>query len=146
MRIDTWIDGIPVGQPRPRMCRNGHVYNPSTADAWKRAIVQTIVKERCGMFFPKGTPVEVWMTFWLPAPKKLKTTGAELVTVKPDVDNYAKAGLDALTNAGLWHDDSQVAILHASKFRETGGPIGMRLVVLEEAISTMAMLTDTAFL
>jgi crossover junction endodeoxyribonuclease RusA len=117
------------------MCRNGHVYNPSTADAWKRAICRTIADLSEVPFFPKGMPVEVWMTFWLPAPKKLKTTGAELVTVKPDIDNYAKAVMDALTNAGLWHDDSQVAVLHASKVREAGGPIGMRLVVFEATLT-----------
>jgi Holliday junction resolvase RusA-like endonuclease len=114
------------------MCRNGHVYNPSTADAWKSAIIAgTIADITMVPLFPKGTPVEVWMAFWLPAPKNLKPGIVELVTVRPDIDNYAKAVLDALTNVGLWHDDSQVAVLHARKARETVGPIGMRLVVAE---------------
>ena len=32
-----------------------------------------------------------------------------------DVDNLAKATLDALTHAGIWHDDSQVVSLCITK-------------------------------
>lgn len=45
--------------------------------------------------------------------KKPKTS--KLDAPKPDVDNYAKAVLDAMTKAGVWKDDSQVAFLAIKK-------------------------------
>ena len=45
-----------------------------------------------------------------------------------DVDNLAKATLDALTHAGIWHDDSQVVSLCITK-RDVvkGGQIVLRV-------------------
>lgn len=46
---------------------------------------------------------------------------------KPDVDNLAKAVLDACTDAGVWHDDSQIIQLSITKTYE---PItGARLTI-----------------
>lgn len=39
----------------------------------------------------------------------------------PDLDNYAKATLDAISKAGLWHDDGQVADLTLRKFYAARG-------------------------
>ena len=36
--------------------------------------------------------------------------------VTPDVDNYMKALLDALNQAGVWYDDAQVVDLRARKW------------------------------
>ena len=44
----------------------------------------------------------------------------EARTKKPDLDNLAKLMLDAMTKAGFWRDDSQIAILVLEKF---DGPI-----------------------
>lgn len=41
-------------------------------------------------------------------------------TTRPDLDNLAKLALDAMTAAGYWSDDSQVAELTTAKFT---GPI-----------------------
>jgi len=130
--IDIWIDGVPVAQPRPRMCRNGHVYNPDTADAWKVQIILAITSEfktPVGGIFPKGTPVSVTMKFWMPCPKKIKKAKTEYVTSKPDLDNMEKAVLDALTTAGVWHDDAQVAEVRKMKARCLGSDVGMHLIV-----------------
>lgn len=39
---------------------------------------------------------------------------------KRDIDNYIKAVLDALTEAGAWEDDSQIKQLNVSMFPKCG--------------------------
>ena len=44
-----------------------------------------------------------------------KTEIGNFKTSKPDIDNLLKAALDALTDAGMWSDDSQVVQVNAAK-------------------------------
>lgn len=44
-----------------------------------------------------------------------KARTSKLTTPKGDIDNYAKAPLDAITHAGLWEDDKWITHLTASK-------------------------------
>ena len=66
---------------------------------------------------PYEGPVEVRIRFRMrmpaSAPKKRRTwpIGAR----SGDLDKLARAVLDALTDAGIWRDDSQVIRLHAGK-------------------------------
>jgi crossover junction endodeoxyribonuclease RusA len=53
-----------------------------------------------------------------------------------DLDNIAKALLDALTHAGVWADDSQVCSLHLER-RPPDGTVG-RVRVVVEALLTQA--------
>lgn len=130
--IELFVEGIPAPQPRPRMCRNGHVYNPKSADKWKNAVMQAVfahaVKTGCNTQL-EG-PVRVKMLFVLPRPKAHKKE--TFVSVRPDLDNYAKAVLDALTDIHVWADDGQVAQLFAEKsYHCVGGRVGMFLEIEE---------------
>ena len=122
-----FAEGEPKGQPRPRAySRGGHtrVYNPGTTDAWKADIKRSAapwVKAEGSLI----GPVKVIMHFLMNRPKshfrtgkfadQLKPDQPQAHTSKPDVDNMAKPILDALTESGVWADDSQVCDLYITK-------------------------------
>jgi len=66
-------------------------------------------------------PVFLSLTFVMPRPKSNKN---QFHTVRPDLDNLAKAAMDALTDAGAWRDDSQVCSLNLVKIYADELPIG----------------------
>jgi Holliday junction resolvase RusA-like endonuclease len=69
-------------------------------------------------YFPKGTPVNVDVTLYLPRPAK----PANPYPVG-DIDNYCKSILDAITKNGTyWKDDAQIERLTAVKLYTTDAP------------------------
>lgn len=124
--IHFFAPGIPKGQPRARAVRRGKhagMYDPGTADNWKSS-VRAAVKEVWDGVVIEG-PVSVDITAVFPRPKSHFFTGrrANVMrkdaptyhTAKPDKDNIDKAIYDALTNAGIWKDDSMVCVGGTSK-------------------------------
>lgn len=79
--------------------------------------------------FAVDGPCEVIVRNLVARPKTTK-----LIAPKPDVDNYAKGVLDAITKDGrFWHDDSQVLDLTASKRWTLGAPhIEVTIIQLNE--------------
>lgn len=121
--IEFFVAGKPKGQPRIKACRRGKyagVYDPGTADGWK----MLVRAEGYNAWDKKQIEgaVKLQMTLFLDRPKShfnskglVKPKPPYYVTGKPDVDNYAKAVMDALTNLGIWKDDSQVVGLEVWK-------------------------------
>jgi len=111
------IHGKPAPQPRVRAYRRGEhagVYTPSTADAWKGQVMLA-----AGLYRGQFTtgPLRLEVEFYLPRPKARKND--DYVAVKPDIDNLLKSTMDALSNAGVWHDDAQVAAIVSTKRYES---------------------------
>jgi len=115
--------GTPKGQPRPRafaMHGKVRVYDPATAEGWKSAVA-----EAARPFLPPSPfegPVEVELGFMFARPAShLRVDGSLRPSArvhhlgKPDLDNLAKAVLDALTALGFWRDDAQVIRLLVTK-------------------------------
>ena len=119
------VYGEPKAQPRPRATARGgfaRVYNPSTADEWKRMIIDS-ASDNLG---PWLGPVSLEIRFDMPRPKHLRGTNEKPHTVKPDIDNMVKAVMDALTSALWWIDDDQVWELKTSKqYAARGEPSGV---------------------
>jgi len=65
----------------------------------------------------------------------LKATAPSYPTTKPDLDKLERAVLDALTSAGVYPDDSQVAVLHGHKrYADDGRPgAAIAIAYLEDA-------------
>lgn len=138
--ICFFADGTPKGQPRARaFARNGHVrmYDPGTAEGWKGQVAAA-AREHLPPA-PLTGPLYVELSFYIPRPKSHYRTGknAHLLredapkwcTAKPDVDNFAKAVLDALTVLRVWEDDAQVADCRTRKLyatEQTGCQITVR--------------------
>lgn len=123
-KLEFFVPGTPKAQPRVKACRRGNhagVYTPTTANEWKNAIREEVLKAWDGKKF-EG-PVCLETDFIIKRPKShLKASGevrsafrSPWVTTRPDFDNYAKAIADTLTSVGIWNDDSQVAKHHFQK-------------------------------
>lgn len=76
--------------------------------------------------FDKDVPVSVRITFFMSRPKTVKR---HMPTVPPDIDKLCRAILDALTDARVWVDDSQVVDLGATKIYTSGIHVGAHITV-----------------
>ena len=63
---------------------------------------------------PSEAPIKlvIMLYFDIKGPKRLWGT---YKTTKPDLDNYAKELIDAMTSVGFWKDDAQVTDLKITK-------------------------------
>lgn len=123
MRIDYQVIGIPKPQARPRVfygVKKGkgfvHAYSPKTT--WFELVYTETLKIKNSLKNRLSGALRLHLVFCLPIPKsisKKKRLELHYVTKKPDLDNLAKAVMDAINNVGLWEDDSQVSILEVSK-------------------------------
>lgn len=119
-RTAFFARGTPAAQPRPRMVRaTGRTYNPPTADAWKAAVKATW---RAAYEQALDRHLHLRLVFYMPRPKAHLTSKGQLTksapqfhAQKPDIDNLAKAVMDALTDCGAYKDDCQIVELRVSK-------------------------------
>jgi Holliday junction resolvase RusA-like endonuclease len=139
--ISFFAQGIPKGQPRVRACRRGNhsgTYDPGTADEWKYIVRLEARSAWNGEKFEGA--VRVKLNFLFPRPKchfnrnGLKDLAPTRHTSRPDSDNLAKAVLDALTNLGLWRDDSQVSTLIVVKNYSNNGTSGVQIDISEDGL------------
>jgi crossover junction endodeoxyribonuclease RusA len=104
---------------------------------WRADVREALLDSRGAPLarFAKGVPVFVTLTFILPRPKSYPKRHVP-ATKKPDLDKLTRAVLDAMTSAGVLHDDSQVTMLSARK-RIQGhaelDPTGCLIMILEDA-------------
>lgn len=121
---------MPAPRPRTRVIQPRHggraiatVYNPKEYTDWGNKVAELIGHEIAFSEIPQLTgPVTVGLVITVKRPKTSK-----LSAPKPDVDNYAKAVLDAMTKAGVWGDDAQVEFLAVKKQWGDEGSIGVEL-------------------
>jgi len=130
--MKLFVPGIPKAQQRPRAfvppgSRKVRIYEQGTAEAWKGNIALSF-RQVVESGPPITGPVALKISFLMPRPKKYMRKkdpeGTMLHTKKPDADNLAKAAMDALTQIGLWVDDTQVCKLYVEKayHEKTGRP------------------------
>ena len=121
--MELIINEIPKPQPRPRITVRGkypHAYEPKSITEYKRLVANKYRSEHKQQL-PLSGALSVDVRFYRPVQKSIskaerqrRLLGQSLPTVKPDIDNYVKAILDAL-NGLAFKDDSQIAVLYARK-------------------------------
>ena len=104
--------------------------------AWRRAVtLETAMalvwfRRNGNQPFEKGVAIDIHCTFWIPRPQhhfsKSKYGTAlkpqyrhALHVIAPDATKLWRSTEDALTDAGIWHDDSQVVSQSVSKHYAT---------------------------
>lgn len=135
------VHADPVPQPRPRAtvtAGRARIYNPATAKPFKQKIMNMFIQNKD--YYPQGIAVRVRIDYYFKRPASLKRAGDPSDPIahakKPDIDNLNKAVLDALSEAGIWHDDRQVADLHARKFYSGKQGTPMVIITIEEVRET----------
>lgn len=125
--ISFEVHGAPIGKGRPRFSRAGHTYTPQKTRDYERHIAQAAFTAMCEadeMICDRPVVVEILAEMPIPASWSKKRqiaaeAGAERPK-RPDIDNIAKAALDAC-NGVVYGDDAQV---HALSVRKVYGSIG----------------------
>jgi Holliday junction resolvase RusA-like endonuclease len=137
---DFDVAGLPIPQGSMRaFARRGGGRPIVTGDnprtkPWKAAVTAAAAEAR--QWICAG-PVVVEIDFRLPRPKShygrrgtVLPSAPSYPTTKPDVDKLERAILDALTEARVWHDDSQVVALSAIKLWSEEPGAHVRVVAL----------------
>lgn len=117
------VPGDPVGKGRPRFARVGkgmRAYTPAATKSYEQAVA-LLARASLGRRGPLQGPLAVRIDAWCPIPaswsrrKHAQALDEHLMpTTKPDIDNVAKAVLDAL-NEIAFADDAQIVDLTCSK-------------------------------
>ena len=136
--------GVPVPQGSiqaiPRKDGNGVATKyPPRVWRWRYQVQQAVaaLNEK-----PFDDAVELTLVFDLPRPithmgtgrnaDRVKPSSPEYPIVAPDLDKLVRCVNDAITDAGLWHDDSQVVVIRTTKRYVTAQP-GVHIVISDLA-------------
>ena len=134
MKVRFTIPGVPVPKARPRVVR-GHAFTPKKTKDYE-VLVKDVYRMTVGEYLGDSAIVAT-IDLYFPIPesysksKKRRIADGEIKhTKRPDVDNCAKAILDAL-NEVAYRDDSQIVESRITKHYAVDGDVRAD-VILEE--------------
>jgi len=121
-RVDFTVPGTPLAWARARvLAKDGkpRFFTPPARLQYMNHVVMCAQTSLDWPSEPWDGPVYLEVRAVFPRPKRLmrrKDPDGEVWCVrKPDLDNLMKIVCDALTRAGLWRDDAQVAMVVVRK-------------------------------
>lgn len=83
---------------------------------WRKLVTEHAIYALCESSWPKATgPVELEVTFYLERPATVSKATRPWPIKPPDTDKLLRGVNDALTDAEVWDDDSQVVKVTAWK-------------------------------
>jgi Holliday junction resolvase RusA-like endonuclease len=110
-------------------------YTPKTTVERERQIATEYKQQCAGTYFDSDVALKVYAEFLCPG------RGPDS-SIRGDIDNYAKAVLDAL-NSVAYHSDIQVVDKHARKRRAKRGEQTGAYIVIEPASEVQSALFET---
>ena len=123
MILSITIPGVPVAKSRPRLSTRGgfaRAYTPAKTRHYED-MIRCEAANAMGNRAPLDEPVSVMITAYVAPPKSLSKKrrqealdGILKPVTRPDLDNYAKTGMDGC-NAIVFRDDSLVTDLIVRK-------------------------------
>lgn len=137
--VDVFVPGRPAPQGSKRYLGQrggkGITVESSKAVAPWRADVREALLDDDGQPCRRaeaGTPIAVLLEFVMPRPASTSKRRTPPAVKRPDLDKLIRAVLDAVGSAGVWHDDSQVVDVHATKrIAQPDGSSGCRITIQE---------------
>lgn len=133
------FDIEPVQQQRPRFTRRGRfvrTYDPKKTADFKKALHQLALNEFNQE--PLTGVLKVEIKFFRAIQKSIskkehqkRAKNEHRPSVKPDLDNYIKSCLDALTGV-FWVDDNEIVDLITGKYYSEHPHIEIKITQLEE--------------
>ena len=125
----------PQPKGRPRFTKFGHAYTPAKTQEYEKQIAEYYSSQTDDFY---DTAVKVRLVFNMPIPKSITKKNRELImtgvtkcTVVKDVDNLAKAVLDAI-NGLAYTDDRLITKLTVIKKYATENNVGTELEITED--------------
>lgn len=110
-----FVAGRPAPQGSKRHVGHGIMVESSKAlPAWREAVRWTAAAKWARRPVIDG-PVGLQLEFVMPRPASTPKRSTPAATKKPDASKLLRAVEDAITDAGVWRDDSLVVDLHVSK-------------------------------
>lgn len=122
------VYGTPAPQGSKTRNAAGAMYESSAkVKPWREAVKSAALDALAydAAWLPLADALRVDVTFTLPRPKhhygtgknagRVKPSAPHYPTGKPDLDKTVRSTLDALTDAGVWRDDSFVNAVFAAK-------------------------------
>lgn len=139
--ISFSVRGIPAPQGSKRHVGNGVMIEMSKRVKPWRESVKAAAAEAMGERLPITGPATLTVYFHFPRPKGHYGTGRNAAKLKPnaprsplgppDLSKLIRSTEDALTEAGVWRDDSLVVSVNAHKFYNDRGFTGAAITVTE---------------
>lgn len=117
--------GVPAPQGSKRHVGRGILVESSKKVApWREAVKWEAIKAHEGKP-PLQDAINVSILFYVPAPKKLKVGQEPITRTSGDIDKLVRSTFDAITDAGMIRDDSNIVSITATKrFADDDNPPG----------------------
>lgn len=130
MKLSFSVIGLPAPQGSKRHVGNGIMIESSkNVKPWREAVKWAAIEAVSGKPVIQG-PVSLDIEFLLPRPKAAKKR--VYPANRPDLDKLIRSTCDALTQVGVYRDDSQVVVLNASKrYADSERCVGAFITVME---------------
>lgn len=112
---------------------------PSVNAIWRSIVIKGSVRvllSKEGRKYREGVQKLIGQVPTIAQPVEVRIAAYPPDGRRRDIDNIAKAALDALTHAGVWDDDVRVAVLHVSRCPPVPG--GRLIVTVNPIASTPA--------